>query len=197
MVLVAFGEAARREAAAAVQTVRGACELPVSVIAESRVARAAHVVCPYQPAVPLAKLHLDELSPYDPTLYLDADTRALKSPAPLLAAVADGFDMAITPSHRQGSDVLGHVGEDEREFTFEELGCRDVVNLQAGVFAFRKSPAMLALFAAWRAEWARYGVQDQAALLRALYHNPVRLWLFGFPFNGGEVVAHLFGRARR
>jgi len=72
-----------------------------------------------------------------------------------------------------------------------------VVQLQGGVLFWRRNEATTRLFERWRAEWARYRQQDQGALLRALYTEPVRVWLLGRPWNGGNLIEHLCGRAKR
>lgn len=142
-----------------------------------------------------AKVNLDRLSPYDLTLYLDADTRPCEDLSIGFDMLEDGCDLVIAPSENQGDECLWHVGERERAATFDYLGYVPL-QLQAGVFYFRKSPEVARLFAAWRDEWQRYKDQDQAALLRALRCCPVRINLLGRPWNGGEVVRHFYGRCR-
>ena len=145
----------------------------------------------------ILKLNLDRLSPYDPTLYLDADTRVRGDIGAPFAALADGWDLAIAPSPRQHSDALGNCSEPDRQATWEECGCNWLLALQGGALWFCKSEPILRLFAAWREEWARYKSKDQAALLRALWRAPVRVWLLGGDYNGGQLVSHLYGRAAR
>lgn len=141
------------------------------------------------------KVHLDELSPFELTLYLDADTRAQLDLSEGFGMLEDGFDLTLTPSNNQGDDLMWHVGEEERRRTVEELGFWPL-QLQAGVMFFRKSEGTRRLFEAWQEEWRRWEGQDQAALLRALKRAPVRMWLLGRPWNGGAAVQHLFGRCR-
>lgn len=107
----------------------------------------------------------------------------------------DGHDMAMAISSNQGGECLWHVDKRERDKTLLELG-REPLQLQAGVMFFRKTKRTNKLFATWKSEWLRWKGQDQAALLRALQQVPVKLHLLGRPWNGGAVVAHLFGRAR-
>ena len=142
-----------------------------------------------------AKTNLDQWSPFDLTLYLDADTQALSADVELgFSILLDGWDMVIVPSEQQGTQWLWHCGENDRTTTLNEVGAS--MQLQAGVFWFRKSEAMLKLFETWRAEWLRFKDQDQGALLRALHQAPVRVWLLGYPWNGGAVIAHNYGTAR-
>ena len=145
-----------------------------------------------------SKVMLDLLTPYDHTVYMDADTRVksidiLKGFQMLQA----GWDLVIAPSKRQGSDVFGHIDQEEREYTFERLRNKQAIQLQAGVMWFSNSPRIASLFDAWRKEWNIFKHHDQAALARALDRVPVRIWLLGHDWNGrrGTVVDHLFGRA--
>lgn len=142
------------------------------------------------------KTRLYELSPWEFTLYLDADTIPHGDICAGFEIIEDGWDVAIAPSDKQGVDCLWHIAEDERTTTFRELGRRPL-QLQAGVIFFRRSAAVCGFFMAWRDEWERYRGQDQGAFLRALERAPVRVWLLGRPWNGGAVIAHRFGDLRQ
>jgi hypothetical protein len=142
-----------------------------------------------------AKISLYDLSPYDHTLYIDADTRIQGDISPGFRLLDAGYELVIVPSHSQGNDLLWHVDAAEREQTFLECGYSPL-QLQAGVFWFRKTAAVKRLFANWRKEWLRYEGQDQAAFTRALHTSGVKLWLMGRPFNGGPVIQHHFGACR-
>jgi hypothetical protein len=150
---------------------------------------------PYWQAARAAKVILYDLSPYDHTLYVDADTRIQGNVSIGFKLLDDGYDLVIVPSANQGSDVLWNVAADERQRTFEEVGFRPL-QLQAGVMWFRKSDATRQFFVAWAKEWARFEGQDQAAFTRALVQSPVKVWLLGRPFNGGAVIQHWFGACR-
>lgn len=142
-----------------------------------------------------AKVTLNRWSPFSDTLYLDADTRVQGDLSAGFEMLDDGWDMVITPSGSQGTENMWHITQEEREATYEAYRCGDILQLQGGVFWFRKSDAVLRFFAAWRAEWLRWKQFDQAAILRALRIAPVRLHLLGRTFNGGAVVQHRHGRA--
>jgi len=142
-----------------------------------------------------AKVNLDQLSPFDLTLYMDADTRPQGDLSAGFKMLADGWELVIAPSENQGVECLWHVSKDERDLTLKELS-RIPLQLQAGIFFFRKTPDILRLFAVWREEWERYRDQDQAALLRALDRQQIKIWLLGRPWNGGAIVQHLYGRCR-
>lgn len=204
IVYVVYGQAARREAAASVASLRafeGKNDYPVAIVGEG-VSGADHIAfdSPFVEAVRAsrwAKLNLDRLSPFRYTLYLDADTRVKGDLAAGFRILADGWDMVIAPSGRQGGDAMGHLPQAERSHTRTALKNPLPLQWQAGVFYFERERAG-PLFAAWREAWQRFRGQDQGALLRALATSSVRVWALGDVWNrpGGEVVDHLFGRAR-
>lgn len=143
------------------------------------------------------KLKVDQLTPFDLTMYLDADTRVhgdITMPFDLLER---GWEMCIAPCRQQGHDeVHRHVNEEEREVTRQEVGF-DILALQGGVIYFRKTEAVHQLFSEWRREWDRWQDQDQAALMRALVRCPVKLFLLGRGYNGGHIIQHFYTYARR
>jgi hypothetical protein len=144
-----------------------------------------------------AKTNLDRLSPFDLTCYLDADTRPRADLSPGFQALRDGWEFVVSHSeHQDGDDFLWHVSFAERRATVDETGNPMPLVLQGGVFFFRKCEAVRALFRTWREEWARWGDEDQAALLRALYRRPMKIWMLGRPWNGGGLVGHRFGMCR-
>lgn len=143
----------------------------------------------------MAKVRLDELSPFETTLYIDADTRPQADLSAGFEMIESGFDLAIAPSGNQGEDCLWHVNDKERRETIRELGYQPL-QLQAGLFFFGRSERTRRFFEAWREEWERWRDQDQAAFLRALKREPVRIWLLGRPWNGGAMCQHWFGRCR-
>lgn len=196
---VAYGDAARRECRESIESLRG-CNpgLPVLVVGEP-VKGARCLPFPRRDTGGRwAKLNADSLSPWPQTIYLDADTRVKADLSAGFRALERGWDLVIAPSARQGGDVLGNCPAEDREASFDALGTWEVLGLQAGVFFVAWNARTRALFAAWRAEWERFGATDQAALLRALWRVPVRLWLLGPDWNGagGAVIEHRFGRAR-
>lgn len=136
-----------------------------------------------------AKIELYNLSPYEFTLYMDADTYAYRPLTYYWRLLEREFDIVITPAKQQDDDCLWHVGEPEKQETLDEIGYTPL-QLQGGVFAFRRSPACEKFFSAWKREWFRYEGQDQAALLRALQDVPLRIALLSKVYNGGAYLAH-------
>lgn len=203
VVYVAYGDNARDQAMQSAKSLKAQHpDLPFRVICDRGFKQAAgmpQVTCIYHedtdPGARLVKLNVDTLSPFEHTLYLDADTRIradISYPFRLLDA---GWDMAMVPCRHQGDHAHRHVKAQERVTTFAEVG--DMTALQGGVMYFRKTEAVHRLFAAWREEWGRFEDQDQAALVRALVSHPVRLFLLGRAYNGGKFIRHFYSYARR
>lgn len=200
MTVIAYGERAEREAGYCLDSLRRHHDWPVVVwrgalpgAPAGDKARSRH-----------AKTHLLDWTPWERTLYLDADTRVQGDLSAGFAVLEAGWDLAICPSANQtgpagsqGEEWLWHVGEAERATTRNELA-GEPVQLQAGVFFVVRNERTRALWQAWAEEWARFGDEDQGALLRALNRCPVRVWLLGHPWNsnGGQLVNHQHGRVR-
>jgi len=207
VVYVVYGEQARVQAALSARTlVEHNPRLPFRVISDKgfpKQARFPEMISIYHedtdPGARAVKLQVDQLSPFDLTLYLDADTRIhgdITMPFDLLDR---GWEMCIVPCRHQDADeVHGHVNAEERAATFEEVGF-DVLALQGGVMYFRKCAAVHRLFEEWRQEWNRWKDQDQAALMRAIVRCPVKLFMLNAAYNGqnGRLVQHFYTYARR
>lgn len=143
-----------------------------------------------------AKCNVDTLSPFDPTLYLDADTLVQQDIMAGFQVIEDGWDFCTIASKNQEDQWLSHIGTEERNATHHELGA-EMLQLGGGVFWFRKNERTARFFELWREEWKRWRDQDQGALIRALQRAPVKVWLFGKPWNGRDVIRHEWGTARR
>ena len=201
IVYVAYGQPAVTEAKASVATL---CEhnkwADVSIICDQKnMIGGVQVIQFDNPGAGSrwAKTNIDLLIEADVIGYLDADTRVRGDLSPAFEMVESGWDLVIAPSANQGLDTLAHIGALERDYTFEIIGQPWPVQLQAGVMFFNRQRCHK-LFNAWRQEWQRYGDQDQAALLRALHREPVKVGLLGKDWNSadGTIITHLFGRAR-
>ena len=74
----------------------------------------------------------------------------------------------------------------ETEETLALLGCGEVMQYNGGVFGFRRCANTQRFFKLWHTEWQKYGARDQGALLRALYQNPLRLFVLGNQWNASD-----------
>jgi len=193
---IVYGQRAAQEAAQAIGVLRWSSNpnLPITVIGDDSGGEKTHIAFPDK-GMPgrWAKVNLYWLSPYQYTCYLDADTRVYENLSFGFAALQDGWDIIIPFSTNQQRLWLKHIGDEERRETRGELGfC--ALQLQAGAFWFGRNERLEHFFEAWRSEWGRWQGQDQAALLRALYQVPIKIWLLGQPWCNGEAIRHLFGR---
>ena len=196
VVYIAYGWRAVKEAGYSIKTLRQHNDLPVTVIGE-RVDGTEHIAFDDRASMGRwGKCNLDKITPYQRTLYLDADTRVHGVLQAGFGILDGDWDVAMSPSKVQGDDILWHVGDEEREATYRELG-RNLLQLQGGMMFWRRNERTTALFQAWREEWERWKGQDQAALLRALHRTPLRLWLLSNEWNGGSLIEHRYGAARR
>ena len=191
---VAYGRKARNEAAASIASLREFHDWPVAVASDKPLVRGTRLLHCEQRGTPgrWAKVNLDKLTPWEWTLFLDADTRIHGDLSIGFRLLANGYDLVMVPSRPQHNDMLRHLGDQERKRTLGELPL-DVLQLNTGVMWF--GPGAAPLFEVWREEWERWRDKDQGALLRALYRHPVALALLGQPFNDehGDVVEHRFG----
>lgn len=150
----------------------------------------------------LAKLMVLSLCPpsWRQVLYIDADTRVRGDLSFGFKALDSGWDMVIAPSQHQGQEWLWHINWRENFETELEIVNPESLALQAGLFWIARNPATVRFMRRWRCEWERHRDQDMGALLRALYHHPIKVLLAGGLFNGQpmpeRVVDHRFGTVR-
>lgn len=138
-----------------------------------------------------AKLAVYDAAPaeWEYVLYLDADTETLGDLSGLYRFLAGGWEAVICRDM-----VRYHVArmmrrpDNEAEYneTMAMLGNGEMLQYNGGVFAFRRCEQTMRFFELWNAEWQKYGARDQGALLRALYTQPVRLWLLGNEWNASD-----------
>ena len=185
VVYVACGVNAIREATESIRTLKNLHRYPVEMIKDEADGMPGR----------WAKTKLFSLSPFDFTLFLDADTRIHGDVSWGFKALADGWDLIMVPS-KITDKPLHNLDENEQIVTLKELGNTFPLMLNTGVMWFRKNERVGRLFSEWHTEWLRWKRHDQGAFLRALMRTPVKLFIAGRPFNGGEVIEHLFGRAK-
>ncbi len=135
-----------------------------------------------------AKTRIWELAPpeWEHVLYLDADTEVIADIGFLFQLLADGWDAVFcydAAERKLARKMVRPDNQDECLATFDLLGTDEILQLNGGVFAFRRNPQTEKFLRAWHTEWARYGKRDQAALDRALYSNPVKVYVLGQEWN--------------
>jgi glycosyltransferase involved in cell wall biosynthesis len=135
-----------------------------------------------------AKTMIFDLAPaeWEYIAYFDADTEFIADVSVLYQFVMDGFDMVICKNpdkYHIASKMVRSDNKDECEYTFNQLGTSELIQLNGGVFVFQRNARTARFFRAWHEEWERWGKRDQAALLRALFKNPLKLYVLGNEFN--------------
>lgn len=134
------------------------------------------------------KTMVDQIVPdeYDYILYMDADTW-LVAPVPyLFDALANGWELIFctNPDKYATAGMMRRPDNGpECDVTFEIMGGEELLQLNGGVFAYRRNERMRAFMRGWHTEWQQYGARDQAALDRVLYKNPPRLLVLGNEWN--------------
>lgn len=134
------------------------------------------------------KTNLYELAPtkWKNVLYLDADTEIVADVSVIFQWLADGFEFLICTNPSLYASIEKGKRPDnveELEVTKTEVGTGDFLQMNGGVFAFRRGKRAKALMEAWHSEWQRFGGRDQMALIRALHKNPLRWRLLGNEWN--------------
>lgn len=135
-----------------------------------------------------AKVQINDLVPKDweYIMYLDADTEVIADISFLYQVLEDGWDMVICKNPARfhvAREMKRGDNNDECEVTFRQIGTDELIQLNAGVFAYQRNDRTKAFFDAWHREWKRYGKRDQAALLRALFNYPLKLYVLGNEWN--------------
>lgn len=135
-----------------------------------------------------AKLKIAELAPaeWDYVLYLDADTELVAPVSFLFDALQDGWELVICTNPTKYASTRMMIRPDNREEvekTWNEIGFDDFLQLNGGVFGFRRNARTTAFFARWVEQWMQYAKRDQAALLRSLYADPLRTLLLTNVWN--------------
>lgn len=120
-------------------------------------------------------------------LYLDADTEVVSYDVIFLFDILkDGFEFAICINPAQYVLVKNMIRPDNKQEMselIELLGTDELIQVNGGVFSFRRTPNTQYLMQGWNKEWQKYGKRDQAALDRVLFDKPLRLYVLGNEWN--------------
>ena len=138
------------------------------------------------------------LSPFEKTLYVDADTEFQQDPA-IGFALLDRYDFMVAKHSSHNVGMLNNDPSTERLTTIAEIGGNgDQPYPNSGVLFWRSCQATSQLFEAWSNEWLRFQEWDeQLALMRAMFKNPLRMLLLPEAWNGenkteGKIIFHDF-----
>ncbi|SHO51842.1 putative nucleotide-diphospho-sugar transferase [Desulfopila aestuarii] len=106
-------------------------------------------------------------SPFYKTLYLDSDTRVLVDISEIFDML-DHFDIALAHAHRRNHPNTLREWTKPIPYSFPQLN--------GGVIAFRKDPAVINFFEEWKTAFHSAGLtKDQVTLRQLLYESNLRL----------------------
>jgi hypothetical protein len=112
------------------------------------------------------KTCLANISPYNETLYLDADILPLQPLTPIWEYLAQG-DMAMTLDRQPTIAQCDHIDSAEKTYTMRLLP-EHTPQYNSGVMLWRNCAATQKLFKQWQHEWQKFQQHDQLALARAI-----------------------------
>lgn len=118
------------------------------------------------------KSKMDEISPFDETLFLDTDTLALLE-------LSYGFEMAT----RHGLAMTIAPASNAAVQTPMPDMPADLVQYNTGVIFFTKTPAVRKLFARWRENCDGKSYNDQPPFARAVYETNVAPFVLPMTWN--------------
>ena len=138
-----------------------------------------------------AKLEVYERAPaeWELVVYLDADTELIADVSFLFQILADGWDAfwCLNPSrYALVQEMSRPDNQQETAETLQLLKTGQLLQLNGGVFGFRRNERTKEFFGSWLREWRRYGKRDQGALTRTLYNHPLRLYTLGNEWNTSD-----------
>jgi hypothetical protein len=134
------------------------------------------------------KTKIFDLAPqaWDYVLYLDADTELTGGIGFLFDLLVDGWELVFctNPAHYViGREMSRPDNGAECQETFKAIGTDEFLQFNGGVFAFRRNERTKKFFSEWHTEWLRWAKRDQAALDRALYTHPLRVYTLNGVWN--------------
>ena len=190
--VVAFGEPARKSARKLLGSISLYMpDVPVCLVGDEPLKAGESVFKPYADTdigARRAKLAIDSLVPseWQEILYLDADTVLTAPVYALFDWITSGWEFVICRDVYP-RDNLGAMQQryDAREVaeTHALLKTWEILQLNGGVWSYKRNERTKAFFVRWQAEYEKYVQRDQGALLRALYRQPLKMLVLGNEWN--------------
>jgi len=158
-----------------------------------------------------AKLRAYELAPaeWESVLYLDADTEVVAPIYRFFEWIEDGWEFVICKDPHL-MDTMHNFRRSnnlqELEETAQQVHTLHTLQYNGGVWAFGRNKRIARFFARWLKEWEVHAQRDQGALIRAMYTEPLKVFLLGNEWNTFEKyckgittagLMHYPGDARR
>lgn len=135
-----------------------------------------------------AKLKAYGLTPaeWKAVLYLDADTEVTGDIRFFFQLIEDGWEMAICKDPHL-MDTMHAFKRKNNQVELAETANRiytlHTLQFNGGVWAFGRSPRVARFFARWQKEYERHLQRDQGALIRAMYAEPLKIYVLGNEWN--------------
>ena len=193
--LVAFGEPSRNCAVQCIRSIKKYMpDIPIALVSNEPLNAGETKFIPQHDSDiggRIAKLNVYNLAPkeWKYVLYLDADTELVGKVDAIFQILQDGWEAIICKDmakYHVISQMKRPDNKDETAITIQEVGTGQGLQYNGGVFAFRRCERVRDFFTKWVEEWQRWRKRDQGALLRALYKNPVRLYVMPNHWNASD-----------
>lgn len=188
---VAFGGPARESCARMMESAKKHMpDVPIALCAAKRIGPE-DVFIPHEDSDVggrRAKLKAYELSPaeWKATLYLDADTVVTAPIYRYFEWIEDGWEFVICKDPHLMDTMTSFARRnngEELEEVRKTVRTLNTLQWNGGVWAFGRSERIAAFFSRWQEEWEVHAQRDQGALVRAMYADPLRIWLLGNEWN--------------
>lgn len=141
---------------------------------------------------------LAKLSPFEQTLYVDADTLFKSSPMCGFSMLEDGWDFVVAETQtRSLEDTI--AGASESKWTSTWLKTDQLLYHNSGMLFWQRNERTDQLFDLWSEEWLRFQNWDeQVALLRALLRSEAVFQTVPYVWNCRDrreafMLHHWFG----
>jgi len=221
IIYMSFGEKAARAIQASYKSLRRAgLQIPACAIGSTPVAGLQFIEwtgeSPFDPKerknfqfrAGRVKPRLYPLSPFERTLYIDADTEFIEDILPGFELLSE-YDVAVTRENLTLKELYNkklagwEINLLERDATIKELNAGDKVYFwNSGVLFFRKSEATARAMQGWHNAWMEWQQWDeQLALMRAFHRTPeAKLTIlepeWNYPHRSKEdiIIFHNYGR---
>ncbi len=137
------------------------------------------------------------ISPFERTLYVDADTMFKRSPQDGFALL-ERWDVALAETETR-SLTEGIAGARECNETAAWIGTRHILYHNSGMIFWKRNERTSRLFDLWSEEWKRFrGWDEQVALLRALIRSECMFLTLPHTWNcyhsaDSHLLHHWFG----
>lgn len=135
-----------------------------------------------------AKLKAYELTPaeWQAVLYLDADTEVKAPVYYFFELIESGWEFVICKDPHMMDTMLEFRRQNNVADVSDiqkQIGTLHLMQWNGGVWAFGRNERIARFFRRWQQEWEKYAQRDQGALVRAMYAEPLRMFMLGNQWN--------------